>query len=401
MSSILARLPGDDALRLVMAASGIGMALADMDGVMQEVNPAFCRMLGYDSSELIGRRYLDIVHPDEVEACVEFVQELMRHPDNMLDQRRRYICSDGSVLHAHLNVAVLRDREGQPLCLLAQIHDIADEVAREASLRASVEHRGAELEVSHRQLQLFADAVTHDLRAPLRAIEGFSERLARNLEGQLDDVSSDHLERIRSAAARMSGLLAALGRLSQATRAEMRLGPVDLSLLADWTWAEHQDTDPARVVQVRIQPGLEVEGDERLLKAMLDELIDNAWKFTRDRPDALVQISGEAEGGMLKVEIRDNGSGFDMRYAHKLYEPFQRLHGPEQGGGHGLGLAIARRVAERHGGLLQADSTPGVGSCFVVRLPREQASAVTARRATGAPRVAADTATKAIHGDVD
>ncbi|WP_237056795.1 sensor histidine kinase [Marilutibacter chinensis] len=385
---MLSRLPGDDALRLVMAASGIGMALADLDGRMQEVNPALCRMLGYDESWLVGRPYLEIVHPDEVEVCIEFVRELMRRPDDMLDQRRRYVCGDGSVLHAHINVALLRDHDGQPLGLLAQIRDIGDELAREASLRARVEHHGAELEVSHRQLQLFADAVTHDLRAPLRAIESFSERLARNLEDRLDDASRDHLERIRSAATRMSDLLSALGRLSQATRAELRIRPVDLSLLADWACAERQDADPARTVQVRIQPGLGIEGDERLLKMMLDEVINNAWKFTRDRSRPLIEIEGGIvdtdEGPRLQLRVRDNGCGFDMRYAHKLYEPFQRLHGPDQGGGHGLGLAIAHRIARRHGGRVRAESTPEVGSTITIELP-VRAAGVSMASSGGAP----------------
>lgn len=393
MSALLSRLPGDDALRLVMAASATGMALADLDGRLQEVNPAFCRMLGYDAQWLIGRPYLEIVHPDEAEACIAFVQQLLRQPDDMLDEQRRYVCGDGSVLQAHINVAVLRDRDGQPLCLLAQIRDIGDELAREARLRARVEHRGAELEVSHRQLQLFADAVTHDLRAPLRAIESFSERLARNLEGQLDDVSRDHLERIRLAATRMSGLLAALGRLSQATRAELRVRPVDLSLLADWAYAERQDADPARIVQMRIQPGLELEGDERLLKMLLDEVIDNAWKFTRERSQALIEVEGEvvgagsADDGRLRLRIRDNGSGFDMRYAHKLYEPFQRLHGPDQGGGHGLGLAIAQRIAERHGGRIDARSTPEVGSTVTIELPLRLSRASVASSGTASAAV--------------
>lgn len=401
MSALLSRLPGDDALRLVMAASAIGMALTDLEGRLQAVNPAFCRMLGYDEERLLGRPYLEIVHPDEVQTSIAFVRELMQHPDGMLDERRRYVRGDGSILHAHINVAMLRDRDGRPLCLLAQVRDIGDELAREASLRARAEHRGAELEVSHRQLQLFADAVTHDLRAPLRAIESFSERLAHHLEGRLDEASHDHLERIRSAATRMSGLLAALGRLSQATRAELRVRPVDLSLLADWVHAERQDADPQREVEVRIQPGLQVEGDERLLKMMLDEVIGNAWKFSRDRDPARIAIEGgivgadedDGRGARLRLRVRDNGCGFDMRYAHKLYEPFQRLHGPDHGGGHGLGLAIARRIAERHDGRIHVEAGPDAGCTVTIELP------LRLPEASMASSVAAPATVESAHGE--
>lgn len=380
MPARLSRLPGDDAIRLVMAASAIGMAIVELDGRINQVNEAMCRMLGYPHDGLVGRHYAEITHPDDIADSARFVERLIRQPDGVLERRKRYLRSTGEVLWAQINAAVLRDEQGAPLCFLTQIRDITDELEREASLRARVEHRGAELEVSHRQLQLFADAVTHDLRAPLRAIESFSERLARNLEGQLDDVSQDHLERIRAAAARMSGLLAALGRLSQATQAELRVRPVDLSLLADWAYAERQDADPARVVQMRIQPGLEVEGDERLLKMMLDEIIGNAWKFTREQVEPLIEVDGEivGEGRRLRLSVRDNGCGFDMRYAHKLYEPFQRLHGPDQGGGHGLGLAIAQRIAERHGGRLIAEALPAAGSVFTVELPMRQEAAAMA-----------------------
>ncbi len=130
----------------------------------------------------------------------------------------------------------------------------------------------------------------------------------------------------------------------------MKPGPVDMGLLADWVSAELQDQEPHRQAQIEVQPRLICEGDERLLKLMLAQLMHNAWKFARPGEPVRIEVSGEREGNLLRMVIRDHGVGFDMRYAHKLFEPFQRLHGPEQGGGHGLGLAIAQRIAERHRG---------------------------------------------------
>ncbi|HEY4556393.1 MAG TPA: ATP-binding protein, partial [Lysobacter sp.] len=170
-------------------------------------------------------------------------------------------------------------------------------------------------------------------------------------------------------AARMTGLLAALSDLSLAMRAELRPGPVDLSLLADWVGAELQDAQPGETLALQVQPGLIAHGDERLLKLMLAQLIGNAWKFSRGCAEPGVEIAGERDGATLRVQVRDRGCGFDMQYAHKLFEPFQRLHGPDQGAGHGLGLAIAHCVVQRHGGRIRAQSQPGAGAVFTVELP--------------------------------
>ena len=219
-----------------------------------------------------------------------------------------------------------------------------------------------------RQPQMFADTVAHDLRAPLRAIDSFAKLLEDRAAAKLDAAERMHLSRIRAAATRMTGLLTALGELSRAAAAPMTPVPVDLSLLAEWVVAELQDDDAGRDVEVHVEPGLHVVGDERLLKQLLRVLLENAWKFTRGCRGARIDVAGRADGGCLRVDIRDTGCGFDMQYAHKLFQPFQRLHGVEQGAGHGLGLAIARRIARRHGGDVLARSDPD-GTTFTLVLP--------------------------------
>lgn len=220
-----------------------------------------------------------------------------------------------------------------------------------------------------RQLQMFADTVAHDLRAPLRSIESFAKLLEDRAGAKLDAAERMHLSRIRAAAGRMSGLLTALGELSRATAAQLQPADVDISLLADWVLAELHDAEPGRDVQVHVQPGLRAWGDERLLKQMLRALLENAWRFTRGREHARIDVGGDATDGRLRITIRDNGAGFDMQYSHKLFQPFQRLHSVEQGSGHGLGLAIAQRIARRHGGGVTAESTVDAGSTFTVELP--------------------------------
>ncbi|TZF88763.1 sensor histidine kinase [Cognatilysobacter lacus] len=220
-----------------------------------------------------------------------------------------------------------------------------------------------------RQLQMFADTVAHDLRAPLRSIESFAKLLEDRSAAKLDASERMHLSRIRAAATRMSGLLNALAELSRAGSASMQSAPVDMSLLAEWVLAELLDADAGRQVAVDVQPDLWALGDERLLKQLLRTLLENAWTFTRGCDNPRIEVRGERVGDRLHIAIRDTGCGFDMQYSHKLFQPFQRLHGVEQGAGHGLGLAIARRIAQRHGGNVDASSIEGQGSTFTVELP--------------------------------
>ncbi|GAB6195851.1 sensor histidine kinase [Lysobacter xanthus] len=227
----------------------------------------------------------------------------------------------------------------------------------------------ADAGAEQRQLQMFADTVAHDLRAPLRSIESFAKLLEDRAAPKLDAAERMHLSRIRAAAGRMSGLLTALGELSRAASAAMNPSDVDLSLLAEWVLAELHDADAGRDVIVDVQPGLHVRGDERLLRQLLRALLENAWTFTRGADPARIEVHGEVVDGRLRLAVRDTGCGLDMQYAHKLFQPFQRLHGVEQGAGHGLGLAIAQRIAHRHGGRVSAESTLGAGSTFTVELP--------------------------------
>lgn len=377
--------PGDERSRLAMAASGIGMAIVDLDRRWVEVNPAFERMFGYAAGEMVGRPAADFTHPGDLDISRAAFDQLVSGRLDFLDEPKRYLHRNGETLWTHANVAVMRNEAGAPLYLLVQLRDVGAERDAERRARASAEARTEALDASQQQLQLFADAVAHDLRAPLRSIESFSALLARRAGAQLDDTARDHLDRIRNAASRMSSLLAALGDLSHATRVELKPGPVDLGLLVEWVLAELQEADPERAVELTVQPGLTAHGDEHLLKLLLAQLLGNAWKFSRERVPAKIEVGGTSGADGLRLHVRDNGSGFDMRYAHKLFQPFQRLHGPDDGGGHGLGLAIAQRIAERHHGHLRAESEPGVGSTFHLELPAVAAAAV-----ARAPSQAAD-----------
>lgn len=354
-----------DRLRWAMDASAIATAIVDLRGHWLEINPAFERMLGYSADELAGRSTSALIHPDDI----AILGDLLDGSVAAIDAETRYLHRDGSVLWTHANVGVMRDMQDAPQALLVQLRDITAPRAAAAEQQAAASKRAEALDASHRQQQLFADAVSHDLRTPLRSIESFSGLLVDRAAARLDDTDRDYLRRIRAAAERMGSLLAALSDLSGVTRAEIRPTKVDLSLLAEWVGAELHDADPGRQVELVVQPGLIGWGDERLLKQLLTQLMGNAWKFSRERDSIWIKVSGERKDDTLRLTVYDAGIGFDARYAHKLFEPLQRLHGPDQGGGHGLGLAIAQRIAEGHGGRISAESRPDGGAIFIVELP--------------------------------
>jgi signal transduction histidine kinase len=223
----------------------------------------------------------------------------------------------------------------------------------------------------------FSQALAHDLRAPLRSIDSFAALLAQQAGDAFDDTARGYLQRIRDAAARMGALVDGLQDYEHAGRAELRCEVVDLSLLAEWAAAELQDAQPTRAASVAVAPGLAVLGDERWLKALLSRLLHNAWKFSASRERVEIAVEGERSGDRLRVRVRDRGVGFDPAYADKLFVPFQRLHGVDEGAGAGLGLATARRIARRHGGELRLLSAKPEGCVFEFELPAAPADAGT------------------------
>lgn len=241
-----------------------------------------------------------------------------------------------------------------------------------ADLRAALEASQAQVRALVAQHEALAYGLSHDLRAPLRAIDAWSAVLERESGPTLDAEGRDRLGRIRAAAARMASLLESLLDYSRIDRAELARSQVDLGLFADLALAELSESNPGKRVQATIAPGLLVVGDERQLRLLMAHLVRNAWQFSGE--DVVLDVAGAREGAFMRVAVRDAGSGFDPRYAERIFEPFQRLHLPEQGAGHGLGLAIAARIVARHGGRLHAESTPGSGSTFHVELPAAAAA---------------------------
>ena len=231
-------------------------------------------------------------------------------------------------------------------------------------LEMRVRERTAELEASTRELDAFAYSVSHDLRAPLRSVEGFSQILLEDYGDDLAEEARHHLGRIQANVARMAQMIDDLLNLSRATRRELRRVSTDISVLAREVATELRDADPDRGVDIVIPDGLAVQGDPHLIRLVLQNLLGNAWKFTVHRNDATIALSREQDDGVDVFSVRDNGAGFDMRYAHKLFDPFQRLHSATEFEGTGIGLAVVHRIVTRHGGQICAQSAPGEGATF-------------------------------------
>ena len=231
----------------------------------------------------------------------------------------------------------------------------------------SAEDREAALNAAlNRELADFGYAIAHDFRSPLRAIAGFSEALEEDYGDRLDDDGREYLARIRAAAARMDQLIDDLATLARASREELHVQTVDVTAVAESIAADLSQSDPSRAVAFSIGRDLKVEADAALVRMAFEQLLANAWKFTRNRPGATVEIGCAERDGRRAFFVRDDGAGFDDTYAARLFIPFQRLHTQAEFEGNGIGLAIVRRIAHRHGGRVWADGEVDKGATIYI-----------------------------------
>jgi light-regulated signal transduction histidine kinase (bacteriophytochrome) len=239
-----------------------------------------------------------------------------------------------------------------------------------ASLEQRILQRTTELEAANKELEAFSYSVSHDLRAPLRAVDGFSQLLLEDYAQMLDESGRDYLRRIRGGAQHMSAVIDDLLKLSRVTRAPLQPEEVDLSAHAYEILADLKSSAPDRQVRIDIATGLRGMGDPGLLRIVLENLLHNAWKYSGKKPESHIRFGAELRDGALVFTVRDNGAGFDMKFADKLFGAFQRLHPREEFEGTGIGLATVARIIRRHGGKVWAEAVPGAGATFYFTLPQ-------------------------------
>ncbi len=235
-------------------------------------------------------------------------------------------------------------------------------------LENKVAERTARLEATNLELESFSYSVSHDLRAPLRSIDGFSQALLEDYEEDLDDTGKDYLHRVRNASQRMGQLIDDLLELSRLTQGDVHRGEIDLSALALEIAAGLRDKSPDRQVDVSVEEGIIADGDERLIRVMMENLLGNAWKYSAGEELAKIEIGVVQQDGQDAFYVRDNGVGFDMAYSDRLFGVFQRLHDGSEFEGTGIGLATVQRIINRHGGRIWAEGVVGEGATFFFTL---------------------------------
>jgi light-regulated signal transduction histidine kinase (bacteriophytochrome) len=236
------------------------------------------------------------------------------------------------------------------------------------TLEQQVVERTQKFEVANKELEAFSYSVSHDLRAPLRAIDGFSRALLEDHADQLDETGQNYLTRVCTASRHMAELIDDLLKLSRISRSEMRFESVNLSNLVGEIAANLQENEPNRVVKLTVEDEVNTRGDERLLRIALQNLLDNAWKFTSKQERTEIAFGQIQEGDKTEYFVRDNGAGFDMAYADKLFGVFQRLHNTNEFEGTGIGLVTVQRIIHRHGGVIRAEAEAGKGATFYFTL---------------------------------
>ena len=349
--------------------------MLDPEGNVLSWNAGAERLIGYRAEEILGLHIARFYPPEGAHLSAEEALALAAREGHFREEGWR-VRSDGSRFWADVTLTALRDRGGAMRGFAQIAHDMTERRAANeqimtlnAELEQRVRQRTEELAQAVRELEAFSYSVSHDLRAPLRAIDGFSQALLGHVASGLDDEGRHYLDRIRAGARHMAELIDDLLLLSRVSRSELRRGPVDVGEIAAVIVKEHRRRQPDREVDVRIADGMAAAGDRRLLAIALENLLDNAWKFTARKENARIEVGAEpGSGGETVFFVRDDGAGFDMAYADKLFGAFQRLHDSAEFEGTGIGLATAQRVIARHGGRIWAEGQPGQGATFYFTL---------------------------------
>jgi light-regulated signal transduction histidine kinase (bacteriophytochrome) len=319
-------------------------------------------MLGYTREELLTRAISDVVAPEEGERVAPELEMLVG--GRVIQGEWHFVRKDGSSFSGEVSACMLPDGRMQGI-----VRDITERRALEERVRQvlelRVQERTAELARANVELEAFAYSASHDLRTPLRAIDAYAAMLTEDEGARLSDQGRRSLERIRTSTTRMAELVDRMLELTRVGRSELRIEALDLTKIAREVTEELYAAEPTHRVEFACAQALVARGDRALVRTLVFNVLQNAWKFTRGRPAPQVEFGSEnGAGGELVYFVKDNGVGFDPELADKIFRPFQRLHREDEFAGTGIGAAIVARVVERHGGRVWADGKVGEGATF-------------------------------------
>lgn len=360
-------------LQAVIDNTTSAIYIKDLQGRFILVNQRCLQVIGKSSAEVLGYSVFDL-YPAHFAEQYQQNDLAVMSGNRALESEETAPLADG--IHTYLSLKFpLRDEQGQAYAMCGISTDITErkqaqlqlEQSRD-QLEAAVAARTAELEIANKELQAFSYSVSHDLRAPLRAIDGFSSMLAEDYSAVLDASGNDMLQRLRKAAVRMGELIDDMLNLSRVSSAGMKTQPSNLSDMASTILQELQALAPQRQCRIRVAPDLIANVDPQLIQIALRNLLENAWKYSAKKDEAVIEFGACDIDGNTTYFVRDNGAGFDMAYVGKLFQPFQRLHAKEEFEGTGVGLATVSRVLQRHGGRVWAEAAPGAGATFYFSL---------------------------------
>jgi len=366
-------------LRTVIDTSPNLICVKKSDGTYALANKALAEVYGSTPEEMIGKKDSECPHPpEEIDRLLESDREVISHQDPKIIPEEKITFTDKKERWFTIIKIPLREEAGRCDKVLCLSMDITERKKAEAEIRRlnaelerRVEERTGQLEAANKELEAFAYSVSHDLRAPLRSIDGFSQALQEDYAALLDDQGQDFLQRICSASKRMGLLIDDLLQLSRLTRGELHRQNLDLTAMALRILDELRGAEPDRSVECIVAENLFAHGDERLLNAVLENLLGNAWKFTSRRKAAKVEFGAiTTPEGEAAFFVKDNGAGFNMDHVDKLFHAFQRLHTVQEFPGNGIGLATVQRIIRRHGGRVWAEGEPEKGATFSFTLPQ-------------------------------
>ncbi len=354
--------------RLLFEQSPVGLVLCDMEGRLLDVNPAYARILGRNIDEVLRLSYWDITPESYREQEQQMLDEL-KTTGRYGPYEKEYLHKQGHRVPVRLQ-GLLFEKDGET-CIWSSVEDISQRRVIERELENHREHleelineRTRQLRDAYKELETFSYSVSHDLRTPLRAINGFSQILLEDHQSQFDEQARISLHRIRSASERMGELIEDLLSLSRLSRTQTHWSMVNITGICTDIIQNLQQAEPARIMDIHIEEGMVSNGDAALLRIILENLIGNAWKYTRREAHGRIEVGCYEKDGQSYFFVRDNGIGFNTEEYQKLFQPFQRLESSHDFEGNGIGLATVQRALRRLSGDIHAESEPGKGSTF-------------------------------------